>query len=136
MKRGTVVLLVKLFVLLCPLVCSSEVGECVSELRVPTYPLLARQAQLSGTATVSVKIGPAGVVQEVSVSRIHQLFAQASREAIASSKFNANCAGEVVEFIYNFQLRELPGKYVESEIYFRPPNIFIIRTNRARLGGG
>ena len=49
----------------------------------PTYPPLARAAQIEGNVLLQVVIGPDGSVTEVEVSRsVHPLLDDAAREAV------------------------------------------------------
>lgn len=113
----------------------SAIDLCVDELKVPAYPLLARQAHLSGIAAITVGIGHGGRIDEVTVSGPHGVITQAARDAVMASKFSAHCNKTILQVIFDFQLAGPPGNYIQSEISFRPPNIFIIRTNRPRMEG-
>lgn len=113
----------------------SAIDLCVDELKVPAYPLLAWQAHLSGIAAITVGIGHGGKIDEVTVSGPHGVITQAAREAVMASKFSAHCNKTILQVVFDFQLVGPPGRYKQGDIYFRPPNIFIIRTNRPQMQG-
>lgn len=101
--------------------------SCVSELRIPEYSSLARQARLIGTAIVRIVSGEEGEARKISVKGVHKLLERAVIDSIHASRFKAECKGQEIQLLFIFEL-DKPAKQIDAGyVVFRPPNIFVIR---------
>ena len=105
---------------------SSPPQDCLIELNVPVYSSIVWQAQLSGTATVEVRIGTEGEVAGVRVEGVHDALKGLIQIQLAESKFRKECAGRSMSYRLTYRLRGLATSRPENALKFRPPNHFLI----------
>ncbi len=107
---------------------------CAERIEIPSFPMLARQARLSGTLSVKVKLGPNGAVAEVSAEsqlnndRAQPVLLTPIERALRKSRFRPNCAGKVVILEFTFGIDGDPYDGQTQEIAFGYPNRFWITT--------
>src|ERR1700691_6746181 len=87
-----------------PAVAQNETNmSCVERLEIPSYPILAKQARITGVLTVTVPLGPdasAGRIssqwasQWNSVSKPEGLFLPVIEKSLLESRFAKSCAGK------------------------------------------
>jgi hypothetical protein len=107
---------------------------CAEKIQIPSFPSLARQARLSGTLSVNVKLGPSGTVDEISAqSHLNNDRAQAVllipiEKALRNSQFRRDCAGKLVILEFDFRIDGDPYDSQTQEVAFGYPNRFWITT--------
>ena len=113
--------LLELFVLLATsVICIGQEGVCVLHVESPNYPDLARQAQLSGTVTVTVTIEERGGVTSTKASGPRLLKEEAERN-IRTWIFSKGATGQL-EIVYEFRLTEPKVSYRPApEVQFDLP---------------
>jgi hypothetical protein len=114
-------------------------AACVEMLQLPAYPLLARQAGLAGTLTVTVNTGPDGKVQQLSArpnlnnDRAQSVLLIPVQKAIRSSQFRPDCTGKQVILVFEFRINGDPDDHQQQEMAFGFPNRFRITTRPLRF---
>ena len=114
-------------------------AACVEMLQLPTYPLLARQAGLAGTLSVTVNIGPDGKVERLSArsklnnDRAQSVLLMPVEKAIRGSQFGRDCTGKQVILFFEFRINGDPSDRQQQEIAFGFPNRFWITTRPLRF---
>jgi TonB family protein len=116
------------------LLCADTLA-CIRELRVPEYPLLARQARITGKATVSIKIDQDGKPNEIVVEGVHKLLQAAVADAMEQSHFSADCGAHDRRFEFHFELEGAPKQTDSGRVLFRPPSVFVIRAASFPVSG-
>lgn len=96
-----------------PIVTSLGSPLTVESCPKPVYPNAARRAEVEGTTTVRIKVGPQGRVTEADVvksagdTRIHKYLDKVVRDAVLGCKFNADGPGErISQLSFTFSLDE------------------------------
>lgn len=112
-----------------------DITGCLTELRLPQYPSLARQAKLSGKALVSVKIDEQGKATEIVVDGLHRILQRTVVDSIRLSEFKSSCKDLVVHFQVHFELEQPPKQADLGYVLFRPPNIFVVRASSFPVSG-
>ncbi len=106
--------------------------SCVERLEIPGYPVLAAQARIQGTITVSVALTTDGSVGKVETevaskySQARSLFGTPVWKAIREAKFRSDCAGKTVRLIFHFDLEGTAGLQTKGTVLFGYPNTFWI----------
>lgn len=109
--------------------------ECVSELRLPQYPSLARQARLTGKASVNLKIDQHGRPVEIVVEGVHRLLEKTVIDSVRLSLFKIGCEDKSVRFQFIFELEDPPKQADFWYVLFRPPNVFVLRAAKFPVSG-
>ena len=99
--------------------------KCAVQLEVVTYPALAWQARLSGTATVFVTIDAQGGFS-IEVEGVHQVIKDILKRQFSESKFDVACNGQKLKYVFDFRLEGAPSTNLIQAIRFRPPNSFTV----------
>ena len=99
---------------------------CIEGLQMPSYPPLARVANVSGSVTASVVLATDGSVQSKIAG--HQLFKETVEKAIQSSTFSKTCASKTVTVIFDFTIDKDLAPTDAQRISFGYPNRFWIVT--------
>jgi hypothetical protein len=107
---------------------------CIEKLKLPVYPLLARQARLAGTLTVFVDIGADGTVERIGArSKLNNDRAQGVmfspvEKTIRSSVFKRECTGKRVTIEYEFSINGDASDRDQQDVAFGSPNRIFIST--------
>jgi hypothetical protein len=108
-------------------------AQCVEQLRMPAYPRLANQANISGSFTPIVSLAPDGSIQDTRFEMADatpvakRLLTQAIDQALRASLFRKNCEGKPVRLVFNFVLSEqLDTTNLPQTVSFGYPNRFWI----------
>jgi hypothetical protein len=126
---------------LCPLVTalSQSPGDnmrCVTEMEVPRYSWIARGAiQDTGTVDIDFRIGAGGVYEDIQASSPDpRLLKEVESFLKIGAKFSPSCGGKRVHMLFTFQMEGDPTPYPFTRVRFRPPNHFIITSQRTPPG--
>ena len=117
-----------------PLVAQTEANiACVERLQIPTYPILAAQARITGVVIANVLLGPNGSVDTIASAsdrgKAHPILLGGVEKSMRASTFAKACANKRLELIFNFVIEGTPvQRPTESAISFRYPNQFWIAT--------
>jgi hypothetical protein len=110
-------------------------ASCIEKLQMPVYPVLAKQARLWGTFTVSVTLDPDASVQTVSSemeSNVRPsrkaIFVPALEKSIRESSFAHGCGGKTVTLVFQFVLGTGAPTDHGQDVSFGFPNRFWIST--------
>lgn len=107
-------------------------AACFEKLRIPAYPLLARQAHLTGTLWVTVDLGSNGNVEKVSArsqlnnDRAQSVLLAPVESVLRKSQFRRGCAGKQITLVFEFGLYGDPYDGQQQEVAFGSPNRFFI----------
>lgn len=114
---------------LLPLFCSAAVSDaaCLTELTVPRYPELARQAHMQGVVKATLLIGASGRVDRVSIQTPQKLLELTIRRALLTVKISPSCHDTQVPLVFEFQLEDLVRPYDPGQVSYRAPLTFVIR---------
>ncbi len=110
-------------------------GNCFSELEIPQYPDLARQARISGISTVSFNVDQQGNRPTISVKAPHKILEDAVTESMKKSILNKNCTDKEIKIQFIFELAEPAREINTSKILFRSPDTFVIRSKYFPVSG-
>ncbi len=77
-------------------------GRKVIDHPVPTYPVIAKHANLTGTVKVQAVIGPDGQVKDVKVIGGHPLFVDATLDALKRWKYAPSNSETTVTLEFKF----------------------------------
>ncbi len=114
---------------------AADSWSCATELRIPQYPLLARQARLIGKASVSLRIDQYGKPREILVEGVHKLLEKAVTDSVRLSRFVGRCENQMVHLEFIFELEDPPKQADSGYVIFRPPNIFVLRAATFPMSG-
>ena len=107
--------------------------ECVTRLRLPVYPPIARSAMVSPSMTVAVSLSEDGAPRSVAFENVsgtpadllERVFRPSVEGALKESRFDAACGGKTVRLVFSFQIdRDWP-----AGVYFLFPNRFEIEAD-------
>jgi hypothetical protein len=108
---------------------------CVERLQMPTYPPLARQAQVEATITASVLLSPKPTVQQQvttqfksKTQRSAAILMPTVEKAIQEAAFRSDCTGKTVVLIFDFKVTGPPSGNPKQSVSFGYPNKFWIVT--------
>ena len=111
--------------------------ECVTRLRVPPYPHIARAALVSLSFTAAMTLSHSGSIQSIAFEDISgpnpdrvAYFRPEVESALKTSTFAPACGGTTVRFVFSFQL---DGG--TPSVWFEPPNRFEVREERPTIVG-
>jgi TonB family protein len=82
-------------------------GVVLTELARPSYPPLARQAQISGDVDLMLRVRQDGSIESAVVTSGHPLLAQTALDSAQHSRFECRKCSETVpslQLVYTFQL--------------------------------
>jgi len=84
-------------------VAAEDQGRPVKSRIAPTYPELAKRANLTGAVKLQVTIAPSGVVKSVKVIGGHPLLAESAIDAVKKWKYEAAAeeSSGIVEFHFD-----------------------------------
>jgi hypothetical protein len=105
---------------------------CIEKLQIPAYPLLARQARLTGTLSVTVDLGTNGNIEKVSArsqlnnDRAQSVLLMPIESVLRKSRFRRECAGKQITLVFEFGLYGDPYDDQQQEVAFGSPNRFFI----------
>lgn len=107
---------------------------CIEKLEMPSYPLLAQQARISGTVTVDVVLSTTGSVQDVNVRDEPNppragdgVLRTPVFEAIRGAVFDRSCGGKTVNLVFVFELSGTSIGSPKQTVAFGSPNRFWIK---------
>jgi hypothetical protein len=110
---------------------------CVTRLRAPNYPSIARQARFQGTIRVAVGIGPGGSlawyrIEASTEPTIVPLFRADIDKALKTSTYAASCSGQTVplRFVFGFEEERMPT----GVFFVAPDDVDVIVENPPILG--
>jgi hypothetical protein len=109
-------------------------ATCVERLEIPAYPLLARQARLAGTLSVTVTLGSGARIENIAAKAdLNNNGAQGVllipvQNAIRTAHFREDCAGKQVILVFDFRITGDPSDRQQQEVAFGFPNRFRITT--------
>jgi hypothetical protein len=112
-------------------------AACIERVQVPSYPPLARQAQVEGVLVVNVKLAPNATVKEVSaqshlnVDRFAPILLEPIKKALRKSEFRRDCAGKSLVLVFEFRIEGDPSNGREQDVSFGYPNRFFITVRPA-----
>jgi hypothetical protein len=115
-----------------PLMAQTETNiACVERLEIPDYPVLAKQARISGVLTATVLLGPdASVLKTASewdseTKKIESLFLREVEKSLRVSSFAKACANKTVKLVFHFVVAGSPVPSPQPPIiFFGYPNQF------------
>ena len=107
-------------------------AACVERLELPTYPLLARQARLAGTLSVTVRLDHNAVVDNVTAKADLNnngaqgaLFVPVKNAIFHKAQFRQDCADKEVILVFDFRITGDPSDAQQQEAAFGFPNRFL-----------
>jgi hypothetical protein len=101
--------------------------ECVSELTLPQYSMVARQSSGGGTVSAAIVIGAGGRPEHIDFEGGDSDLANEVRIYLThATTYLKGCAGKTVNLKFTFELKGDPELYPHVFVKFRPPNHFII----------
>lgn len=108
--------------------------QCVVELEVPRYSWIARgAAQDTGTVSVDFLVGRHGTIADMHGNGPDpRLIEEAESFLKAGAKLLPSCEGRRVQLLFTFQMDGEARDYPFTRVKFRPPNHFIIVSQRTR----
>jgi TonB family protein len=108
---------------------------CIEKMELPSYPLLAQQAQISGTIMVDATLSATGSVQNVSVRADPKLSATGKGvleppvlDVIRGAAFNRRCADKTVSVVFVFEIAGTSLVRPKQTVAFGSPNRFWIKS--------
>ncbi len=109
--------------------------SCFSELQIPQYPDLARQARISGISTVSFIVDQHENRSKISVKAAHKILEDAATESMQKSILSKDCIHTEIKIQFISELAE-PAKQIDtSKVLFRSPDTFVIRSQYFPVNG-
>lgn len=112
---------------------SSTILACVTDLHIPQYSALARNAGSAGTAEVKVRIEGGSQPPEVTITGVTADLRAMTAAALESSTFAAACANRELRFTFRFEQNAKAGGKSAPFLSFSPPGTFTIRTRPGAL---
>jgi hypothetical protein len=103
---------------------------CLDRPKMPTYPRLARAAQIQGRADASFTVGQDGKPTGIVVTATHEGLRLWIEPYVAKSQFRLDCAGTRLNLRVRFTLHEPRQKYGLDEIVLVPPDTIEVSTTR------
>lgn len=105
--------------------------NCVAELWVPEYNVLAWQARVQGTYSVVINIGDQGTALKLLVSSSTGngggiLLEREVERAVKKSTFKHRCRGTQVVLRFTFLFDGDLSEYPRTVIKYRPPEEFLL----------
>lgn len=113
----------------------SDDGHCLERLKLPEYPPLAIQAQISGEIKVVAKLNENSATETVEVidGDPHPILYGAVLDALRQSTFVEACHGRAVKMVFRFALEDsVVDSRRPSKLYFGHPNRFWIVSQPVR----
>jgi hypothetical protein len=111
---------------------TTPLERCVTELRLPMYPPIARQARITGTAVVTIRPGHRDRGAEVLVRGVPAILANEVRRSIALSHLKTSCGLDEITYRITFKIEGAANDMaVDTSVAFRPPTDFVIITTPA-----
>jgi hypothetical protein len=106
--------------------------QCVTEIEVPRYSWVARGAiHDTGTVTIDLRIGRSGAMEDIQTKGPDQrLIKEVTSFLEAGAKFSPSCEGKRVQMLFTFRMEGEPTHYPFTRFTFRPPNHFIVTSQR------
>ena len=108
-------------------------AACVERLELPSYPLLARQARLAGTLSVTIALDHSAAVDKITAkANLNNngaqgvLFVPVQNAILHKAHFRQNCAGKEVVLVFDFRITGDPSDAQQQEAAFGFPNRFWI----------
>lgn len=109
--------------------------NCVKRLEMPTYPSLAKYAEITGTATTSIALDAEARVQKVETSftgRSLAMFEPSLNAALKKSDFQKDCAGKTVRIVFHFEIMGRIADDPKVTVAYGYPNEFWIISERQK----
>lgn len=106
--------------------------SCVDRIKLPTYPLLAQQARVSGTVNANVVLSSTALPQRVETNAATNaphakgVLAVPVERAIREAIFNSTCGGKTVELVFIFEIGGVTNGRPKQTISYGFPNRFWI----------
>jgi hypothetical protein len=107
---------------------------CVDRLRLPTYPLLAQQARISGTVHAAVGLSATASPERIEIGPapnappVRGLLKAPVEKAIREAIFKKDCSGKTVELVFVFEIRGDAEETPKQTVSYGFPNIFRIES--------
>jgi TonB family protein len=91
-----------------PSLDASQTAANLTKLAPPIYPLLARQARISGTVRIQLQLRKDGSVESAKVINGHPMLRKAALESAQASEFECGDCSQTTPYflVYVFDLRE------------------------------
>jgi hypothetical protein len=102
----------------------AEPSSCIEFLPHPEYPLLARQARISGTVQAKITINDSALVKAQAEG--HPMLAHEVESFLARSVLPASCSGQTFEVLFTFAFKDPPQARASTTVTFQPPNQFFV----------
>ena len=103
--------------------------ECISSMRIPHYPILARSARLQGAASVALTVNVSGQAEGIDISGVAAILTNSVREAISAASYKLSCSGRAIRLHFHFVIKGTPSELPITEITYSYPNLFVVATN-------
>ena len=113
-------------------------AECIEDLPIPSYSVLAWSARATGIVSASVKLGQDASVVRLDVEEAGgpRILTELVKGALRSARFSSLCKGRTIRFHFLYRLNgedadSMPQPVVRYkggtsfEIVTRPPHIFL-----------
>lgn len=109
---------------------SPELG--ITKFVSPDYPVIARQAQVSGDVHLTIRIATEGVVESASKVSGPEILADYAQKNVQTWRFTRQSATREVEVVYSYRLREpkVYGNVVPSVSLDSPTRVVIVTNER------
>lgn len=107
-------------------------SECIESLQIPKYPVVARSAQISGTARAQVVVFR-GTVSAIDFNEgVSPVLRDSVERSLKASRFSPNCDHSVLKLVFAFVIEGTPVAYQDlGTVSFRWPNEFTISVHPA-----
>src|SRR5262249_37933893 len=107
-------------------------AACVERLELPKYPLLARQARLVETLSVTIMLDGSAAVEKITAKADLNnngaqgvLFIPVQNAILHKAHFRQDCAGKEVILVFDFRITGDPSDAEQQEAAFGFPNPFL-----------
>jgi len=101
--------------------------SCIKRLEMPTYPALAKSAQITGTVRASIALDTEAKTQKVETSfasRSLAMFDASINLALQKSNFRKDCASKTVRIVFHFEIAGRPADDPKVTIAYGYPDEF------------
>jgi hypothetical protein len=109
--------------------------QCVVRLQMPTYPPLARQAQVQGTVETIVVLGADGALDRIDTTthvpvneRVGRILSAPVEAALRKAQYRRECANKRIPLVFHFSITGDPNDRQQHEVEYGYPNNFWITT--------
>ena len=109
--------------------------SCVSELLVPVYPPVARNAGLNGKIDLVFQLEPGGAVAKVAIVNSPKAFDAAAKLLAQKVKFTSDCSAQQVHITILFEIDPNAERDQSSAhmVKFIAPGTFVVKAPLATM---